>query len=290
MRAMLCLAGENGVSGRVEGAGIAGLSKSPAAELFGATDRWTRKHGKLDLLLGGMVGSDIGWRTTPYVACPMEPTELASQLVTFDEAGHRVAVVPGVRCTNRLGQPDFMRGEEIQILGWMRSNPAVRDAILCLPGTHVKWVRIRNGRIEGFTTSLTGELYDLLVQRSVLVPAVDRDSVCFDKAAMAKGVEVAAAHGDHILHALFSTRSNALADPSMKDNASSYLSGLLIGSDVRSAMAGIEPNGDVVELIGARALCERFALALERMGYESNSSDGDDMSLAGFLEIAEATR
>lgn len=290
MRAMLCDSEMSSPVDKIEGNGISNLRNSPADELLRAIKPWTSKYGKVDLLLGGMVGADLGWRSTPYLECPLELRDLASELVTFRENGHRVAIVPGVGCTNLLGQPDFMRGEEIQVLGWIKRSERAANAILCLPGTHTKWARLRDGRLDGFTTSLTGELYALLKDYSVLVqPNVRKSSTC-DVAEFMKGVDVAAKHGSQLLHTLFSARSRVLSGLGATDGASSYLSGLLIGSDVKSAMSHSDETVGAIELIGTPDLCKRFALALERMGYESNISDGDEMVLEGFLDIVEASQ
>ena len=288
MRAMLCESATTVDPARIEGEGISALREEPARALLGAVEPWTREYGRLDFLLAGMVGSSIGWRNTPYLACPLHPRNLADELTTFSEQGHRVAIVPGVSCMNWLGQPDVMRGEEVQVLGWLNHASQARDSVLCLPGTHTKWVRVRDGRLADFTTSLTGELYALLKRYSVLASTAERDSPAANDAAFLEGVDVAAEHGAHLLHTVFSTRSRALINPGAADYASSYLSGLLIGSDAWSAMKCIETGGGVVELIGATTLCERFAMVLERMGYESRISNGDEMVLKGFLDIAES--
>lgn len=290
MRATLCESATSDKLFKIEGQGIAKLGRSPAAELFEAIEPWTRKHGRIDLLLGGMVGSDIGWRATPYLPCPLGLADLAKELITFREQGHRVAVVPGVSCSNWLGQPDVMRGEEIQILGWYRQNRRVADALICLPGTHTKWVRFRNGRLERFLTSVTGELYELLKRHSVLVRSTERDASTFDANEFRKGVGVAIENGDHLLHVVFSARSRSLLDPAAADNATSYLSGLLVGTDVRCASEIMKATDSVVELIGAPTLCDRYAMALEQIGSRNSMWDGDGMALAGFFEIAEASQ
>lgn len=289
MRATLCESAATDKVVRIEGPGIAKLGRSPAAELFDAIEPWTRQYGRLALLLGGMVGSDIGWRATPYLPCPVQPAELAKELLTFSEHGHQVAIVPGLMCTNWFGQPDVMRGEEVQVLGWSRHNRRDADALICLPGTHTKWVQFRNGKVERFLTSLTGELYELLERQSVLIRPSQRDASNFDAAEFRKGVEIALEHGGQLLHKLFSVRSRSLLDPVVADNASSYLSGLLVGSDVGCALESTDETGGFVELIGSRTLCERYAMALEQLGCRNRVWDGDDMVLEGFIEIAEAS-
>lgn len=291
MRAMLCTAGQMALDrdSEVEGPGISRLEGSAKDALFAAIGEWTEEFGKLDILLGGMVGSNIGWREIPYVNCPMAPARLSGHLEAFEERGHRIAIVPGVSCVNTLGQPDVMRGEEIQVLGWLSQNADVPngDRLLCLPGTHTKWVRLSNRELTRFTTSLTGELFSLLRQYSVLVPKTEGSSnVPFDEEAFRQGVNVASHYSDDLLHAVFSTRSRKLIGHEDFGDATSYLSGLLIGADVRSALRANHIGGKLIEIIGAPVLCERFAMAIEQLGYTSRTTDGGEAVHAGFLAIA----
>lgn len=291
MRAMLCAAGQTALDrdAVIKGPGISRLGKSAAETLLHAIRRWVDEFGRLDVLLGGMVGSNIGWRETPYLSCPLALNDLVSNLETFDHQGHRVAIVPGISCINTLGQPDVMRGEEVQLLGWTSRNEEEPrgDQLLCLPGTHTKWVRLLNGELTRFTTSLTGELFSHLRQHSVLVPKTEASSnVPLDEEAFRQGVHVASHYGDDLLHAVFSTRSRKLIDGHDFGDASSYLSGLLIGADVRSALRANHIGGKLIELIGAPALCERFAMAIEQLGYTSRTTDGSEAVHAGFLAIA----
>jgi len=289
MRAMLFAGDGAGVADLVTGSGISQLQEPVPDVLFAAIHDWVAEHGKLDLLLAGMVGSNIGWRAAPYVPCPAELGELANRLVTFEECGHSVAIVPGLSCTNILGQPDMMRGEELQILGWLRSKrPTSKDAyLLCLPGTHTKWVRVADGAIETFTTSLTGEVYALLKQQSVLLPRDGSPETAeFDADSFRQGLRVATGDGASLLHSLFSTRGRQLAGGSDNVEPSSYLSGLLIGSDVAAANRSSLGSAGPVELIGDPALCEKFELALLESGREANVMDGTKAVSAGFQALA----
>ena len=291
MRAMLCRGEQTDVDEAtlIHGEGISRLSRSVPETLFDAIEPWIREYGQLDIVLAGMVGSNLGWRLASYLPCPLAPAELRGNLEWFEEQNHRVAIVPGVSCTNPLGQPDVMRGEEMQALGWMTKNRSARDSkrLLCLPGTHTKWIRISDGRLDTFTTSLTGETYATLREHSVLVPSADKNAPPpFDADSFAQGVAVARQHGSTLLHVLFSTRSRSLNNANDIGDASSYLSGLLIGSDVRSALQDYERSGAAIELIGDVALCEKFGAAIELMGIKWNFSDGVEMNYAGFCYLA----
>jgi 2-dehydro-3-deoxygalactonokinase len=273
----------------ITGPGIKQLEKSAAETLFVAIEPWVSNFGKVNLLLAGMVGSNLGWREAPYLSCPLDARRIGCALLVFEERGHRVAIVPGVSCVNALGQPDVMRGEETQILGWMSQNPESLGGtrLLCLPGTHTKWVQLADGELQCFTTSLTGELFSILRQHSVLIPQQDINRVPdFHADSFRQGVRVAIEHRSDLLHAVFSTRVRGLIKKDEFFDAGSYLSGLLIGFDVQSALNTYQDSNGIVELIGAGDLSGKFAMAIEQMGYRSKISDGNQSVFAGFAAIA----
>lgn len=272
----------------VYGDGIAKLDRPIADVLLSAIEPWTDKHGKLDIVMAGMVGSNIGWRETRYLPCPASLADLTDQAERFEQCGHRMAILPGVRCTNPMGQPDLMRGEELQMLGWLAANAGVSqaDRLYCLPGTHTKWCRMDGGRLEYFNTSLTGELFAMLKEHSILVP---KDDVIFakpfEKDTFLKGVDVILDQPSALLHSLFSTRTRKLVQGEAAGDGPSYLSGLLIGSCVQNAfdLYGIPAAG--VELVGDPSLCRKYAHAIERMGQSCRILDGVDAVHAGFLAL-----
>ena len=116
-----------------------------------------------------MVGSSIGWVETPYADCPVHPDALAEACVPLKNG--RVHVVPGLACRNRFEAPDVMRGEETQVLGALQRLPELGSGkrLLCLPGTHTKWVMLLDGTITDFLTAPVGELYEVLARHSILV-------------------------------------------------------------------------------------------------------------------------
>src|SRR3954464_12235618 len=111
-----------------------------------------------------MVGSNRGWIEAPYVPCPASLDDLARRLTYPSE---REAIVPGVKDDSN-GRADVMRGEEVQLLGAVVTGDVDQDALVCHPGTHNKWVVVRNGKIESFRTIMTGELFSLLKAHGVL--------------------------------------------------------------------------------------------------------------------------
>ncbi len=146
-------------------------SRGRFAEVFDTLNsEWRSAHGELPLLMCGMAGSAFGWLEAPYLPSPTELYELADALV---QPRPGVSIVPGVRCTNPLGAPDVMRGEETQLLGALAGAlaPALDTGrqLVCMPGTHTKWVALHGGVMQEFLTVPTGELFALLCDHSVLV-------------------------------------------------------------------------------------------------------------------------
>jgi 2-dehydro-3-deoxygalactonokinase len=248
---------------------------------------WEESHGTLPAVLCGMVGSSIGWSEAPYVACPARPEQLVDACVTPRES--RVHIVPGLSCRNRLDAPDFMRGEETQILGALQLASALRSGtrLLCLPGTHTKWVALQDGVVREFMTAPTGELYAVLCEHSVLVRKPASAAAAIDTHAFQQGL---AQFGEfphaQLLHRLFECRSRQLAGELAAAAADAFLSGLLIGSDVHGALRLLSDGMPApVYLIGAAQLTRLYALALRAQGRESIEMDGAAASLAGLAHV-----
>lgn len=211
-------------------------------------------------LVSGMAGSRQGWREAPYVACPAGFAEVAAQL-TWITPG-RIALVPGL-CREARGVPDVMRGEEVQVFGAL-DLLGKREASLVLPGTHSKRVRVEDGRIVAFTTFMTGEVYALLRQHSILARTLPAGEPPLDEEAFARGV-LHAREAEGLLHAAFSVRTLALFERMAQPALASYLSGLVIGEELRASGPSEEP----VVLVGSAALTARYALALRTLGREA---------------------
>jgi 2-dehydro-3-deoxygalactonokinase len=244
------------------------------AQHFG---RWQQATGAL-ALIAGMAGSRQGWQEAPYCACPAGFSEIASHL-HWVEPG-RVALVPGLSCEDD-GVPDVMRGEETQVVGAL-DLLGLADARMVLPGTHSKWVRVDQRRITGFRTFMTGELYALLRQHSILartLPAGDGEP---DDDAFLRGLAHARASAS-LLHAAFSVRTLALFERMPPAAMPSYLSGLVIGDELRAQ--GLERGAGAVVVIGAPALVARYRMALESLGIEVTSA-GAQASWRGLHAIA----
>lgn len=288
LRLYLC-AGQR-VLDHCDGPGIAATGSGHARVLRAAIEPWRAMHGPLPLLMAGMVGSRNGWVEVPYVECPADAATLRAALHRFRADDLDVAIVPGLACTNPLGAPDVMRGEETQLLGALALQPQLASGrrVFALPGTHCKWVEVADGRIVRFQTSFIGELYALLRAHSLLAGSSDapHDAQAFDFGLQRAG-EVEDAGGG-LAHALFEARSRQLRAGMAPAAADAFLSGLLIGSDVHGMRAMLGAAMDApVALIATSALAERYAQALQRYGYATQALDGAGCVLAGLRALAE---
>ena len=277
--------------------GIQHLPPGGHAEAYrGIAGEWLSRGPNLPVLASGMVGSRQGWREAAYVDCPADAASLASGLLRFDTGTGPLAIVPGVMQRGRL--PEVMRGEETQIIGALAAAPALAArALFILPGTHSKWAVVRAGRIERFQTFMTGELFALLRDHSLLGrPAREAAPTgaaaaphTFDAAAFRQGVTVAQESGPSgIAGRLFTTRSLWLAGDLPAAASLDYLSGLLVGEEIRSGLAarGGEPLPPLV-LSGEAALCDRYREALGIFNATDVRMVGD-AAAAGLWTIAAA--
>ncbi len=235
--------------------------------------------GDRPLLMAGMVGSNRGWVEAPYVPCPAGLPELAANLkwVVRD----RIAIVPGVSYSDG-DAADVMRGEEMQILGAFAEGMVAADALICHPGTHNKWIRLEDGRITAFRTVMTGELFNLLREHSILADLLSAPAEVDDafEAGVRKGLE-----SDELMAELFSVRARVLLGKAPRESAASYTSGLLIGTDIRIG-ARAAPQEEIV-VMGRPELTSLFAAALRIGGRTAREVDGEEAFLAGVKHLSE---
>lgn len=290
LRLFLCL-GDRVLETR-QGPGIGALREPAGEALRPLIAGWRQTHGPLPILLCGMAGSRNGWREAPYLPCPVDLRALGASALRFVADEAPVAIAPGLCCKSRLGAPDVMRGEETQIAGAIALHPGLGTGrhLLCLPGTHTKWACLDDGHVSDFLTALTGELFALLRHGSTLMRAGNtgndtQGASGESREGFERGVADATAPGaSSLLHGLFGVRSRQLIDGCSTEWALSYLSGLLIGADVRGAIP-LFPAGLEAVLIGDGALNERYAYALRRQGVTTSCLDGEQCALAGLRTL-----
>ncbi len=236
------------------------------------------------IVMAGMIGSRSGWVEVPYVAAPAGLDEVAAGLHEFSAAGlpgRSLFIAPGLAHRPADSAPDVMRGEETQLFGLVDQLPGAGPHTLCLPGTHSKWVHVEQGRIAAFHTAMTGELFALLTQHSLLAVLMQVDAAD-DEAAFARGVHASTTAGGFLNH-LFGVRSLGLFDSLPADAAASYLSGLLIGHE----LLGLAEAGRSVHLIGGAGLTRRYERALAARGIEA-IAHAESLTARGLFRLAQA--
>lgn len=221
-----------------------------------------------DIVLCGMIGSRGGWFEQPYLDCPAGIDELTAamapvQVPEFPQ--RRLWFVPGVADRHSTEVPDVMRGEETQacaLLDLLHQGTHV----LCLPGTHSKWITVRDGKIFAVATAMTGETYAVMRRHSILGKLMGKDDSRFDAYAFDAGLRRSGDAGG-LLHHLFGVRTLGLFDRFSEAALPSYLSGLLIGHEVRaSGLFSRTPRPAQVHLIGNDRLIDAYARVLVALG------------------------
>ncbi len=284
-----------------------GIMQVPAggfpAALDGQVASWRSIHSDLPVLMSGMVGSRQGWAEAPYLSCPAGAEALAGALFEVPGAAG-VWIVPGVSYQAPDGRHDVIRGEEVQIFGALADRAHGRQ-VFCLPGTHSKWAAVEDGRIAWFATAMTGEVYSVLAEHSILGRLMDdiaqdgagqdgagQDEVGqdgagqHDAASFRQGLELAAEPGGLLNH-LFAVRAEGLFGAVPAAGLRSYLSGILIGHEVR-AMCGIARPEGPVTLIGRPDITRLYGSAIGLAGPSTQAVTSQDATLKGLSILRKA--
>jgi len=287
LRAWLVDADGRVAEGRDFPLGVSRLKPGEAAERFRQEVRPALGAERLPTLMCGMIGSTLGWQVAPYADCPASLDDLAAHLVTVEDGPAAVRIVPGVRGPGVTAAPDVMRGEETQLFGWVAGaeDRARGRRVVCHPGTHAKWAVIEDGRLVRFVTAMTGELFSILSRHGVLASDAKPD----DEEAFLAGVE-AAGDGSALAARLFSVRSRVVGGDADPQSSPSYLSGLLIGSEIAALPRLLDaPDDDPVALLGDETLIAWYARAFAARGVACTTHSGDEAALAGLTALHART-
>lgn len=234
--------------------------------------------GRLRIVICGMAGAREGWAEAPYRAVPCPP--IASGIAPeVDDARLDATIVPGL---SQADPPDVMRGEETQIAGLMARRPGF-DGIVCLPGTHTKWVEISAGEVVSFRTFMTGEIFALLSRRSILRHVVGE---AWDDPPFHAALDDAISSPQMLGARLFGIRAETLIANAPEEMPQARLLGLLIGLE----LAGARPYwlGQRVVILGAETLAQRYRSALARQGVAAELVDVEEVTCAGLAAARTA--
>jgi len=241
---------------------------------------WLHGPGPMQVVACGMVGARQGWIEAPYATVPCPPTAPNPVRAPTRDPRIRVHVLPGLK------QPrpaDVMRGEETQVAGFL--NPKF-DGVICLPGSHSKWVQVSAGEVVSFRTAMTGELFAALAEHSVLRHSVTSDD--WDADAFASALSDTMSRPETLALGFFGLRAEALLNDLPPAAARARLSGLLIGAELAATRAYW--LGQQIALIGAPALCRLYHAALGAQGLSPIQTRGDAMTRAGLAAARNALK
>jgi 2-dehydro-3-deoxygalactonokinase len=243
----------------------------------------------LDVIICGMAGARQGWLEAPYLPAPVNLEDLPLRAVRPSLPGSRLVpkILPGI-CQTAPGLEDVMRGEETQLLGLAALMPGF-SGMACLPGTHCKWVHLDGRLVERFTSTMTGELFELLRLHSVLRHSFDGDA---DPAERERGLADGLAEGidapQSLMTRLFKVRAASLVSGRQAGWCAGFLSGLLIGAEIGSQRTAL--GAGEIPLIGSAALARIYAQGLSMIGAKSRYLDATEAVLAGLKAAREVER
>ncbi len=240
---------------------------------------WLAQYPAIPVLMSGMIGSRQGWQEIPYLQCPLAMNELSNGIQKIDHAEQQW-IVPGLRIDYPDGRVDVMRGEETQILGAL--SDTTEPQLFCLPGTHSKWATLADGKLTHFTTFMTGELFTLLARHSILGKLMRNAKP--DSEGFLRGI--AWAERDHfLLSQLFQVRTQVLAGSLDNNDVYSFLSGVLIGHEIRQVLASPLPIKKVT-VIANSSIAKLYAKALKKYDLHGVIKNVDQVTIRGLFKIA----
>ena len=239
----------------------------------------------LPVIICGMAGSRQGWVEAPYATVPVSLAEIFGAAVSVPWTKRDIRIVPGL-AQRDAAAPDVMRGEETQLAGAAARLGAGRH-LVCMPGTHSKWVELVDGTVTGFQTFMTGELFSVLSAQSILSHSIGVDTkVSADRQAFIDWCKNALSSPAPVETFLFRVRAATLLHGLQPADAAAGLSGLLIGSEIAAAKARFPQDGGTVALIASGGMQELYQAALGLAGFTVKTVDADDAVRAGLADTA----
>ena len=264
-----------------DGKGMSSLKPSEfEPHLIDLIGNWLPKEGnaKCPIIICGMAGAKTGWKEAAYLKAPCPPVN-KEKIIQIETEDQRISVniIPGIM---QKSPPDVMRGEETQISGYLSKNPNF-DGIICLPGTHTKWVHISAGEIVSFKTFMTGEIYQTLSKHSILKDSVKSND--FDFTAFLEAFEDIYSNPALISSKFFSLRAIDLLENTSTKFLKSKLSGYLIGSELAGAKSYW--LGQNIVMIGNDDLCILYEKALKKLGLNTTIENAENITLNGLKQV-----
>jgi 2-dehydro-3-deoxygalactonokinase len=270
---------------RRTGEGMAALTRPDFAATLESHLEALGAARALRVVICGMAGARQGWFEAGYVDTPALLSSIPARAVSVSDVSRDVRILPGVaQCDRR--RPDVMRGEETQLLGAFGFDPKER-ATICMPGTHSKWVTIDEGKVERFTTFMTGDLFSAVMRGTILTHAVANADDAEDAEAFRSAVSAAFETPALAANLLFEVRSRQLLYGGAPASARERISGTLIGLELAGGLSK-DSMARGVTLIASGRLRERYMSAFDTLSVPVRGVDADETALRGLALCARS--
>lgn len=241
----------------------------------------------LPVIICGMAGARQGWVEAGYVDVPADLSEVLKGAVRVEGQTDDIRILPGLAQRSN-DAPDVMRGEETQLLGALSEHHKTGEQLVCMPGTHSKWVSVNALKVTGFSTFMTGELFDVISKHSILSHALaDAGAFTGDLPAFRSAVADSYAHPYMATNRLFTVRSGQLLHGLTPTDAKARLSGTMIGLEIAGAHSTASRSAKVV-LIASGALGALYSAAFEALSIDFVTIDADEAVRNGLVAAANA--
>ena len=239
----------------------------------------------LPVVVCGMAGARQGWVEAGYVDTPAPLAAILRHAVVVPGQDRDIRILPGIAQRDRAA-PDVMRGEETQLLGALGVD-ATDEAVVCLPGTHSKWVRVNGGTVERFATFMTGELFDVVSRETILSHAVTGADEAEDINAFRSAVIAAFEKPAFAANLLFQVRSGQLLYGGKPSAAREKISGTLIGLELAAGLAAEVPSTGIT-LVASGRLQMLYQMAFDTVSVPVRSIGAEDAVRRGLSMAAQA--
>jgi 2-dehydro-3-deoxygalactonokinase len=233
-----------------------------------------------------MAGARQGWVEAGYIDTPTSLSAILTGAVSVPGQRRDVRILPGLAQRSKEA-PDVIRGEETQLLGAISAD-AHGEQIVCMPGTHSKWVRVIDGTVSGFSTFMTGELFDVITKHSILAHAISgAETMPADDGAFAKALAATFKQPALATHLLFGARAGQLLHGLTAAGAQARISGTLIGAEIAGALAGAGKDA-AITLVASGRLQTLYETAFRSLSLSYQTIDADAAVRRGLSAAAKA--
>ena len=283
----LWLIGSDGsiLAERRSGEGMTSAAKTGFSTVLSGHLAAVQAPASLPVIICGMAGAKQGWVEAGYIDVPASLGSILTGAVSVPGESRDIRILPGL-AQRDAARPDVMRGEETQLLGALGRASLGAQAV-CMPGTHSKWVHVNDGKVTGFSTFMTGELFDAISKHTILSHAVagaeqqPADAAAFEAAVSAAFVQPALAS-----NMLFAARSGQLLHGISAAAAQARLSGTLIGLEIAGALQDAANSG--ITLVASGRLQALYEQAFRALSLDFTAIDADAAVRRGLSAAAEA--